>query len=196
MVYRRISRGWSEIIPLAAAAVIVWALGAPTFIYFWPRITVNGFRRAIVKRGFSGGPIPVNTLYAEPTRSSASASTGSLMGTGTDDVLYVVGWLELKDRPQVLQVPDMASRYYSLQFTDPATSANFAYVGKRTTGTKAGEFLLTEPRWKGIVPDGMTRISSLSHSALIIGRVFVESDEDQRVAYALAQRLRLQPLSR
>ena len=56
-----------QIIPLAVAAVIVWALGTPTFIYLWPRITVGGFKRAIVKRGFGGGPIPVNTLYAEPT---------------------------------------------------------------------------------------------------------------------------------
>ncbi|WP_371784819.1 hypothetical protein [Streptosporangium subroseum] len=88
VIYSRISRGWSEVTPLAVAAVIVWALGVPTFIYLWPRITVVGFKRAIVKRGFSGGPIPVNTLYAEPGISSASASTGSLMGTGTDDVLY------------------------------------------------------------------------------------------------------------
>lgn len=195
VIYRRVSRGWSEIIPLAAAGVIVWLLGTPAFIYFWPRITVNGFRRAIVKRGFSAGPIPVNSLYAEPTRSSASASTGSLMGTGIDDVLYVIGWLDLKRRPQVLQVPDMAGRYYSLQFTDPATGANFAYVGTRTTGTEAGVFLLTGPEWKGRIPDGMLRISTPSRSALIIGRVFVESHEDQPVAYALAQRLRLQPLS-
>ena len=68
----------------------------------------------------------------------------------------------------------MAGRYYSLQFTDPATSANFAYVGKRTTGTKAATFLLTGPHWKGTMPDGMSRISTPSHSALIIGRVFVE----------------------
>jgi hypothetical protein len=194
VVYQRISRGWSEIIPLAVAAVIVWGLGAPAFIYFWPRITVTGFRRAIVKRGSTGGPIPINTLYAEPTRSSASASTGGLMATGTDDVLYVLGWLDVKDRPQVLKVPDMAGRYYSLQFTDPATSANFAYVGKRTTGTQSGEFLLTGPHWSGTVPDGMTPISTPSHSPLIIGRVFVETQEDQPAAYALAQQLRLRPL--
>jgi len=95
VIYQRISRGWSEVIPLAVTAVIVWALAAPAFIYFWPRLTVTGFKRAIVKRGFGGGPIPVNTLYAEPNISSASASNASLLGTGTDDVLYVAGWLDL-----------------------------------------------------------------------------------------------------
>src|SRR5205807_10098219 len=62
VVYRRISRGWSELIPLVVTAVIVWALGTPTFIYFLPHITVTGFKRAIVKRGFGGRPIPLNTL--------------------------------------------------------------------------------------------------------------------------------------
>jgi len=195
VIYRRISRGSSEVIPLAVAALIVWALGTPAFIYFWPRLTVMGFKRAIVKRGFGGGPIPVNTLYAEPNISSASASNASLLGTGTDDVLYVAGWLDLRNGPQVLHAPDMAGRYYSVQFTDPSDSANFAYIGKRTTGTKAGDYLLSGPGWKGTLPKGMTQISSPNTSVLVIGRVFVESDSDQPTAYALAQQIQLAPLS-
>jgi hypothetical protein len=196
VIYQRISRGWSQVIPLAVTAAIVWALAAPGFIYFWPRITITGFKRAIVKRGFGGGPVPVNTLYAEPNVSSASASNASLLGTGTDDVLYVAGWLELRNGPQVLHAPDMAGRYYSVQLTDPSSSANFAYVGKRATGTKAGDYLLSGPGWKGTVPTGMTQISSPNNSVLIIGRVFVASDSDQPTAFALAQQIRLAPLNR
>jgi hypothetical protein len=195
VVYRRIALAWSQVIPLAIAAVIVWALGTPAFIYFWPRITVTGFKRAILKRGFGGGPIPVNTLYAAPNVSSASASNASLLAVGTDDVLYVAGWLDLKNGPQVLHAPDMAGRYYSVQLTDPATSSNFAYVGKRTTGTKAGDYLLSGPGWKGTVPDGMKRISSPNNSVLVIGRVFVASPGDQPTAYALAKQLQLAPLN-
>jgi len=194
VIYQRISRGWNEVIPLAVTAVVVWALGVPAFIYFWPRITVTGFKRAILKRGFGGGPIPVNTLYAEPSLSSASASNASLLGTGTDDVLYVAGWLDLTNGPQVLHAPDMAGRYYSVQFTDPSSSANFAYVGKRTTGTKAGDYLLSGPGWRGTVPKGMTQIASPNNSVLVIGRVFVESDSDKPTAYALAQQIQLTPL--
>jgi hypothetical protein len=196
VIYRRISVGWSAVIPLAVTAVIVWAIGAPAFIYLWPRLTINGFKIAIVKRGFGGGPIPVNTLYAEPSLSSASASNASLLGTGTDDVLYVAGWLDLTNGPQVLHAPDTAGRYYSVQFTDPSSSANFAYVGKRTTGTKAGDYLLSGPGWKGTVPNGMTQIASPSNAALVIGRVFVANDSDQPTAYALAKQLQLAPLSR
>jgi hypothetical protein len=194
VIYQRLTHGWSNIVVLAVAAVIVWVLAAPTFIYLWPRITVTGFKNAILKRGFGGGPIPVNTLYAEPSISSASP-TGSLMGTGTDDVLYIAGWLDLKDGPQILHVPDMADRYYSVQFTDPSSSANFAYVGKRTTGTEAGDYLLSGPRWKGIVPNGMTQISAPHSSVLVIGRVFVDSESDQPPAYELAHQIQLAPLN-
>jgi Uncharacterized conserved protein len=194
VVYQRASHGWSEIIPLAVTAVVVWALGAPAFIYFWPRITVSGFKRAILKHGLGGDPIPVNTLYAVPTTSSSSAQSGSLLATGTDDLLYIAGWLDLRRGPQVLHAPDMAGRYYSVQFTDPSSSANFAYVGKRTTGTSAGDYVLSGPGWKGTIPDGMTQISSPNNSVLVIGRVFVDGDGDLPTAYALAKQLRLTPL--
>jgi hypothetical protein len=193
VIYRRIANG-DGIIPLAIAAVIVWGLGAPVFIYLWPRLTVSGYKRAIVKHGFGDGPVPVNTLYAVPGTSSPSASRGSLMATGADDLLYVGGWLDLSKGPQVLHVPDMAGRYFSVQFTDPSKSANFAYVGKRTTGTKAGDYVLSGHGWKGTVPNGMTQISSPNDSVLVVGRVFVDSDGDLPTAYALAKQIQLTPL--
>ena len=88
------------------------------------------------------GPIPVNTLYTEPQALFADplhppASASKLMTTGVNrDTLLTTGWLELNKEPQVLHVPDMAGRYYSIQFTDPSKNTNFAYVGKRTTGTQ------------------------------------------------------------
>lgn len=118
------------------------------------------------------------------------------MATGADDLLYVGGWLDLSKGPQVLHVPDMAGRYFSVQFTDPATSANVAYVGTRATGPKAGDYLLSGPGWTGTVPNGMAQISLPTDSALVIGRVFVANDTDLPVAYALAKQIGLSPLKR
>ena len=193
VVYRRLADGVEAIIPLAVAAVVVWLLGTFIFIYFWPRITVGGFKRAILNRGFGGGPIPINTLYAVPERSSQFASAGSLMAVGTDDLVYVGGWLDLEAGSRVLHVPEMGGRYYSVQFTDPTSGANFAYVGTRTTGTDAGDFLLCESGWDGSVPAGMTRIEVPHRSALVIGRVFAADDDDRLTAYALAQQVQLTP---
>ncbi|MEN2738724.1 DUF1254 domain-containing protein [Microbacterium sp. X-17] len=193
VVVQRIVRG-DDLTVLAVTAAVVWIAGVPVFIWLWPRITVGGFKRAILRRGFGGGPIPVNTLYAVPESSSSAAAAGSVLATGADDVLYVGGWLDLTDGPQVLHVPDSAGRYYSVQLTDPADGADFAYVGKRTTGTAAGDFLITGRRWAGTVPEGMTRVASPTDSVLVIGRVFVADESDQQAAYDVARCIRLTPL--
>lgn len=92
-------------------------------------------------------------------------------------------------------MPDMAGPYYSMQFTDPLNNTIFAYVGKRTTGTEAGEYLVSGPGRKGTMPEGMTQISSPNNSVLVLGRVFVESESDLSAAYNLAKQIQLTPQS-
>ena len=195
VVYRYFSMGGSQLISFVVVAVIVWGLGTFVFLYFWPPITYSAYKRAIV-HGLGGDPIPVNTLYAVPKLASPSASNASLLATGTNDVLYIGGWLDLSKGPQVLHVPDMAGRYYSVQFTDPSDGTNFAYVGKRTTGTEAGDYLVSGPGWKGAVSQAMTQIASPHNSVLVFGRVFVESDSDLPTAYGLASQIQLTELRR
>lgn len=176
--------------------VVSWFL----FTYFWPRMLLSVFKRAILVKGFGDGPIPVNTLYTEPQTLFADpvhapASASKLATTGVNrDTLMTAGWLDLSKGPQVLHVPDMVGRYYSVQFTDPSTNTNFAYVGKRATGTQAGDYLVSGSGWEGQVPNGMTQISSPNNSVLVFGRTLVESDSDLPTAYALAKQIQLTPL--
>ena len=171
------------------------------FTYFWPRMLLSVYKRAILVKGFGDGPIPVNTLYTEPQTLFADplhapASASKLATTGVNhDTLLTAGWLDLSKGPQVLHVPDMAGRYYSVQFTDPSDNTNFAYVGKRTTGTQAGDYLVSGPGWEGSVPSGMMQISSPNNAVLVIGRVLVESDSDLSTAYDLSKQIQLTPLS-
>ena len=194
VVYRIVAAGGSGLIGFAVVTVIVWGLGTVAFLYLWPRMTYSALKRAIVQHGLGDGPIPVNTLYATPHLSSPAASNASLLATGTDDLLYIGGLLDLAKGPQVLHVPEMAGRYYSVQFTNPSDGVNFAYVGKRVTGTAAGEYLVSGPGWKGTAPQGMTQIASPKNAALVLGRVFVESANDLPTAYGLAQQVQVTPL--
>ncbi len=172
------------------------------FIYLWPSFILRVFKWAILVKGLGDGPIPVNTLYtesqalfADPIHPPASAS--KLATTGVNhDTLPTVGWLNLRKGPQILHVPNMAGRYYSVQFTDPSNNTNFAYVGKRTTGTEAGDYLITGPGWKGAMPQGMAQISSPNNSVLVLGRILVYSDSDLPTAYNLAKEITLVPLDR
>ncbi len=136
-----------HLIIFSLACVAAWLL----FTYFWPRMLFIVYKRAILVKGGGDGPIPINTLYTEPQTIFADpihppASASKLWTTGVNrDTLPTIGWLDLSKGAQILHVPDMAGRYYSVQFTDPSKNINFAYVGKRTTGTKAGDYLITGP---------------------------------------------------
>jgi hypothetical protein len=116
------------------------------------------------------------------------------MTTGTDYLLYVLGWLDLSKGAQVLHVPDFAGRYYSVQFSDPSTGAAFAYVGTRATGTAAADYLVTGTSWGGQVPSGVTQIPSPNNAVAVIGRVLVDGEGDLPRAYGLAKQVRLTPL--
>ena len=181
----------------AAVVVVAWCL----VTYFWPSLILSVFKRGLLGKGFGEGPVPINTLctepqalFADPLHAPASAS--KLATTGVNhDTLLTAGWLDLSKGPQVLHVPDMAGRYYSVQFTDPLKNTNFAYVGTRTTGTQAGDYLVSGPGWKGQAPSGITQISSPNNAVLVAGRVLVESDSDLSTAYDLSKQIQLTPLS-
>jgi len=127
-------------------------------------------------------------IFADPFQASGS----KLSTTGVNrDTLLTIGWLDLSKGPQILHVPNMAGRYYSVQLTDPSKNTNFAYVGTRTTGTEAGTYLISGPGWKGVVPQGVSQISSPKNSVLVIGRVSVDSDSDLPTAYGLAKQIQL-----
>jgi hypothetical protein len=187
---------YQHLLIIGVVMVVVWCL----FIYFWPSLLLSVFKRGILVKGFGDGPIPVNTLYTEPQALFADplhapASTPKIATTGVNhDTLLVVGWLDLSQGPLVLHVPDMDDRYYSVQFTDPLKNTNFAYVGKRATGTQAGDYLVTRPGWKGQAPGGMKQISSPNNSVLLIGRVLVENDSDVATAYNLSKQITLKLL--
>jgi hypothetical protein len=203
-----------HLITFGSVMVVAWALSTFLFVYFWPHLVNNIYKKAILNQGFGGGPVPINTLYTEPqalfaepltatsvsgasasgaSASGKSASRPNLMTTGVNhDTLLTVGWLDLSQGPQVLHVPDFSSRYYSVQFTDPF-DVDFAYVGTRATGTQAGDYLITGPGWKGQVPAGMKQISSTNNSVLVLGRVLVYSDSDLATAYALTKQIQLMP---
>jgi hypothetical protein len=180
---------------LGSIMAATWLL----FTYLWPRLLLSIYKRALLVKGFGDGPIPINTLYTTPQKLFADAVTFSGSNSVTAgmnrDTLLTVGWLDLSKGPQVLHVPDMNGRYYSVQFTNPLENTNFAYVGTRATGTQAGDYLITGPGWNGQVPSGMTQISSPNKSVLVIGRVLVYSDSDLPTAYGLAKLIQLAPLS-
>ena len=93
------------------------------------------------------------------------------------DTTYTVGRLDLSTGPRVIDVPDTAGRYYVIQLLD-AYSNTFAYVGRRTTGTRPGSYAVVPPGYTGPLPAGVERIESPTNLIWVIGRTLVRGVAD------------------
>src|SRR5205814_8974785 len=74
------------------------------------------------------------------------------------DTPYSLGWMDLRAEPLVLSVPEIEKkRYYAVQLIDLYTF-NYGYMGSRTTGNAAGNYMVVGPAWKGEKPEGIAKI--------------------------------------
>ena len=141
-----------------------------------------------------GGSLPFQAPY------NTFAYARQLLGPETrfvspnNDTLYVVAQCDVRQGPLVLHVPDTADRYYVLQFVDAWTN-NFAYIGRRATGTAEAEYLLVGEGDDGPVPEGMTVVACPTGVFSIVGRVQVDGEADVPAVHALQDQFTLTPLS-
>ncbi len=110
------------------------------------------------------------------------------------DTLYSSAFLDLSAEPIVLSVPDTHGRYYLMPILDAWTNI-FASPGKRTTGTKAGNFAITGPGWQGTLPPGVKELKSPTDMAWIIGRTQTNGPADVPAVRAIQDGYKLTPLS-
>lgn len=118
---------------------------------------------------------------------------GSRVVTPNHDTLYSNAWLDLRQGPLVIGVPDTAGRYYVLGLLDFYTNP-FASIGQRSTGTAAGRFVLTPPGWQGPLPQGLPVIAAPTPWVWIIGRILVDGPEDLPAVHALQDGFQLHAL--
>lgn len=110
------------------------------------------------------------------------------------EILYSSAWTDLSSHPVVLQIPDMGSRYYVLQFVDFFANS-FAHVGTHTLGNGARSLAVTGPNWKGSLPGGLVAIKSPTNYAWIFGRIRVEGHLELDLVHTLQDQLTLKQLS-
>ena len=96
--------------------------------------------------------------------------------------------------PYVLSVPDTHDRYYVVDIFNMWQELEH-YIGRRTTGTAAGNFALVPPGWKGALPAGVTRLDVTTDKIWLWGRLRLSQGEEQAPVLALQKEFRLTPLS-
>jgi len=145
------------------------------------------------------------TAVAEPTENGAPVNQFSNKKAFPDatfttvvrpnaDTLYSTAWIDTAKEPVILSVPDSSGRYYMISLLDYWTDV-FASLGSRTTGTEAGNFAITGPKWSGELPEGVTELKSPTRWAWIIGRFACSGASDYDNVHKIQNKLKLIPLS-
>jgi hypothetical protein len=196
LVAALLAAGLSTGQPAMAAAVTeeeAHAIGVDAYLYFYSLITMDVTRKQLTNQEPSPGGIggPMNRFANVGAFPSADVR---VVVRPNFDTLYSSGWLDLTKEPIVVSAPDTGGRYYLLPMLDMWTDV-FASPGWRTTGTGAGNFLVTPPEWSGTVPDGFTRIDAPTPYVWIIGRTKTDGPADYDAVHKIQDGYKITPLS-
>src|SRR3984885_1123389 len=152
------------------------AIGIDAYIYFYPLLSMDITRRQFtnIEPGKEFGKGPMNMFVNVPAYPPADFKG---VVRSNFDTLYSIAWLDLTREPQVVSAPDTDGRFYLLPMIDMWTDV-FASPGWRTTGTQAGNFLVTPRGWSGTVPAGFAQIEAPTSYVWIIGRTKTDGPAD------------------
>ena len=179
------------------------AIGVDAYLYFYSPITMDLTRKQLTnvepsKEAIGG---PVNTFNNIETFPPADMR---VVVRPNFDTLYSSAWLDLTKEPMVISVPDTNGRYYLLPMLDMWTNV-FASPGWRTTGTQAGNFLVTPPGWRPDLrdkfveefklPEGTERIDAPTPYVWIIGRTKTDGPKDYDAVHKIQAGYKITPLS-
>lgn len=170
------------------------AIGVDAYLYFYPLLTMDITRKQFtnIESGKEFGKGPMNTFVSVPQYPPADFKG---VVRSNFDTLYSIAWLDLTQEPLVIAAPDTAGRFYLLPMLDMWTDV-FASPGWRTTGTQAGQFLVTPPGWTGTVPAGLNHLPAPTPFVWVIGRTRIDGAADYAAVHKIQAGYTVTPLSR
>ncbi|MCB1118592.1 MAG: DUF1254 domain-containing protein, partial [Chlamydiia bacterium] len=170
-----------------------YTIGNEAYLYFYPLVLMDMTRQIMsnVPAGEKAGAGPMNAFHH--LREFPSPEFRDVVRPNFD-TLYSIAWLDLTQEPMVISVPDTEGRYYLLPLLDMWTNV-FAVPGKRTSGTKAANFVIASTEWKGKIPSTFERIDAPTPYAWIIGRTQTNGVEDYANVHKIQDGFKLTPLS-
>ncbi|MFD8436119.1 DUF1254 domain-containing protein [Streptomyces microflavus] len=166
-------------------------LAAEAYIYGYPLVYDLSMMGTSLRDGFGAlAAAPFNRF----AHSKHLADHRTEFVSVNNDTLYSIAQLDLTGGPLRLHVPDTGGAYYVLQFVDAWTN-NFAYVGRRATGTGEGDWLIVPPGWSGSVPDGVRGVIDAPTAVVTVaGRNACDGPGDLPRVRALQEQFTLTPL--
>jgi len=109
--------------------------------------------------------------------------------------LWSHGFLDLDQEPFIVSLPECKKHYIVMQAVNMWTD-DFASVGTRTTGGKAGNYMIVGPKWHGTTPpDVADTFRCSTRYAWVLVQMAAASPADFPELNALQDQLKATPLS-
>ena len=109
-------------------------------------------------------------------------------------VLYGFGFLDLRQEPVIMTMPDSGGIYYMVETVSMWTDA-FAYPAGVVAGYNGGKVAYVAPGWQGELPPGVKRIDAPTPWILIQPRVHAPDPTKPEAARKILNAITLQGLS-
>ncbi|WP_051357467.1 DUF1254 domain-containing protein [Segniliparus rugosus] len=169
------------------------SLAMDAYVYGYPLVTMEMTRRVMTNTASAEAPrAPMGQLMR--MREYPSASFRDVTAPNAD-TLYVNAFVDVKDEPWVLSLPDAGDRYVLFPMLSGWTDV-FEAPGKRTTGTGPQTYAITGPNWTGALPPGVVEYKSPTSIVWLLGRVYCTgTPEDYAAVHKLQDEISLVPLS-
>lgn len=169
--------------------------GMESWVYGYPLVMMDVTRDVLTAApapNDEGTAAPINQLAKMPHYVSPDFKNVVRISLNS---LWTTGWVDLEQEPIVLSVPDTKDRYYVFSMMNMWTDV-FGSVGKRTTGTGPGAFLIVGPKWQGTAPaDIKQTFRSPTRYAWLLGQTQANGPDDFAAVNAIQAEYKLTPLS-
>jgi hypothetical protein len=179
------------------------SIATDAYIYFYPLVSMDITRKQStnIEPGKEFAKGPMNTFVNVPAFPPGDLK---IVVRVNFDTLYSVAWLDLTTEPLVVSAPDTDGRFYLLPMLDMWTDV-FASPGWRTTGTKAGNFVIVPAGWRPDLreklveqfklPKDTQRIDAPTPYVWVIGRTKTDGPPDYPAVHKIQAGYKVTPLS-
>ncbi|WP_294951119.1 DUF1254 domain-containing protein [Sulfurovum sp.] len=164
-----------------------------SYIYTYPLVLMEVTRKQMTNMPLGENPNRGPMMQFTHIRTFPNAKFREVVRPNFD-TLYSLAWVDVSKEPVILSVPEVKDRFFMLPMYDMWTDT-FAVVGTYANGTKAGNYALCMPEWKGELPKGVERIDATTPMFWIIGRTQTNGPKDYDYIHKIQDGYKLTPLS-